>query len=161
MFWSTLFDIINGARSFYKFSFFNIIFGHKKVINLGFSASTGWSGTTSHLRYCFGTPHFHESSTHPSLNIRNCQAISDIQMIENIIMSSHAPQIDVNGLIVVYRFLALLIKWWCSGGNRTRTLQITGRRLSMHGHPSGPGTFSVCSWDCTDLRPIYDKKGGF
>ena len=40
-------------------------------------------------------------------------------MIENIIMSSHAPQIDVNGLIVVYRFLALLIKWWCSGGNRT------------------------------------------
>ena len=107
----------------------------KKVINLGFSASTGWSGTTSHLRYCFGTPHFHESSTHPSLNIRNCQAISDIQMIENIIMSSHAPQIDVNGLIVVYRFLALLIKWWCSGGNRTRTLQITGRRLSTHGHP--------------------------
>ena len=113
-----------------------------KLINLGFSASTGWSGTTSHLRYCFGTPHFHESSTHPSLNIRNCQAISDIQMIENIIMSSHAPQIDINGLTVVYRFLALLIKWWCSGtGNRTPTIQTTGRRLSTHGHPSGPRTF--------------------
>ena len=120
----------------------NIFDFNKKVINLGFSASTGWSGTTSHLRYCFGTPHFHESSTHPSLNIRNCQAISDIQMIENIIMSSHAPQIDVNGLIVVYRFLALLIKWWCSGGNRTRTLQITGRCLSTHGHPSDPCAFT-------------------
>ena len=60
-------------------------------------------------------------------------------MIENIIMSSHAPQIDINGLTVVYRFLALLIKWWCSGtGNRTPTIQTTGRRLSTHGHPSGP-----------------------
>ena len=60
-------------------------------------------------------------------------------MIENIIMSSHAPQINVNGLIVVYRVLAFLIKWWCSStGNRTPTIQTTGRRLSTHGHPSGP-----------------------
>ena len=28
--------------------------------------------------------------------------IPDITMIENIIMSSHAPQINVNGLIVVF-----------------------------------------------------------
>ena len=62
-------------------------------------------------------------------------------------MSSHAPQIDINGLTVVYRFLALLIKWWCSGGIRTRTLQITGRRLSTHGHPSGPILINYMSTD--------------
>ena len=77
-------------------------------------------------------------------------------MIENIIMSSHAPQIDINGLTVVYRFLALLIKWWCSGtGNRTPTIQTTGRRLSTHGHPSGPTNFKYCLHENT--AKMYKK----
>ena len=36
------------------------------------------------------------------LQVISPTTIPDITMIENIIMSSHAPQINVNGLIVVY-----------------------------------------------------------
>ena len=86
------------------------------------------------------------------------------------------PIVDINGLTVVYRFLALLIKWWCSGGIRTRTLQITGRHLSTHGHPSGPLWFYIHNlqflwsfysllfdaWVCRifDLFGIFIEQGG-